>query len=334
MLAQPDTAPREASPELSEGLSSSLSELDYLPEEPKSPEEAGSEDAADSENDTEAETERLDPSPNKPPRPPGGETIVDVMDDTKDANVDAEGDGDDEPTLKRSLLNEEDLANVTRNQHIVDAEIRSPTSTAGTKRKRSSSLTEPGDDKLSDLEPPRKRPSTQMAGSTLETAELEEPAHDIPAMASEVAPHEQTDGIPDPHADEVQAEPRTDSEEALANHAPTRRKSKRRQAEDPQEDDPVEASGTNGGTEGPVEAEPEEEQAHPDDEDVDATAHEDESAFKNRFSGFSIEEFANSELVARKKDAFEALAPIEEQFAIFRDKYVTAQISSFHLELS
>ncbi|KAI9662142.1 MAG: hypothetical protein M1831_002838 [Alyxoria varia] len=314
MLAQPDTAPREASPAMSDGLSSSLSELDYLPEEPKSPEEAGSEDAADSENDTEAETERLVPSPNKPSRSSGLETTVDVMDDTKDENEDAEGDDDNEPTLKGSLLNEDDVANVTRNENLVPAEIRSPTSTAGTKRKRSSSLTEPIDDKISDLEPPRKRPSIQMADSTMETAGLDEATHTMPSAALDVAPGKQADSNPDEQAAEVQEELEEDQEEAVANQAPFRRKSKRRQAEDPQEDVQMQTSETNMEIEGPVEPEPEdEEHVNADEEDVDAPAREDE--------------------IARKKEAFEALAPIEEQFAIFRDKLYDERLAMLDEEL-
>lgn len=164
MLAEAEPTPSSRpSPAPSEAASSSLSELEELPEEPKAPDADASEDEDIKDNDTEAETERLHPTPQKRSRlVPDGNIHRVVL---------GSGAAMRRPTSQDALNVLDTLsADIPAGELISDIglnspTIRSPKELAGTKRKWSSSLSDLEDSFLPSLERnPRGNDSRKSSG--------------------------------------------------------------------------------------------------------------------------------------------------------------------------
>lgn len=288
---------------MSDGNSSSLSELDDLPDEQPDFEEASDEEDAQSaeDNDTEAETERIDPSPAKVRRDANESTA-------KEENDNDEGEGGDTKEILSPAM--EPFSPLAAPVEAVLTSADEPTAAqsgvadadAPRKRKRSSSLSDIDDASDSAKQPARKRSSSRHLGRSMS-----------PVLNADTKPNETT-ALSDLSEEEVAA-----PEEAPA----PLRKSKRRRGEEDPTSGPAASPGAVGEEEGADNEEGEEGEAAAagdDQDEVDPTARsEEEREFLEPFQVLGRHaDLPDTE--ARKMVAMDNFKAIESKWAIFRDK--------------
>ena len=349
MLAPSRALPPGMSPAMSSPptnpSSSSLSDPDDLSDHPISPNGIPSDDDASiKENDTEASTERLDITPNKPQNhfPTDFDTAASMQDTATEP--DDFDDLVDPPASQQSQNGPNGFSTLHQ-----PSQKFPPTNLSGIKRKHSSSLSEPDDDTLSIAAPARKRisasrPSTAdvIASRSLSPDAIAEEAVEA---ADEVAAHDD-----DAHvlgSDETaQDEAARSDVDIVEDHGVTVERDKNEQAVQEQADKdlsapsdlaepkaaaPDEELDDDEATKVDAEAEPEPEpeaeveaEAEAEDDEAEvSTRNDDESVLdpSQRQTG-RVTRSGNADpaTVAKKKAAMDALVPIENLFAVFRDK--------------
>lgn len=314
MLANESAVPNQPGP-LSDGNSSSLSELDDMPDDQPdfdmaSEQGSDQDEGSVKDNDTEAETERIDPSPAKlrqdAPAQPAEE------EDEEDDEEQDEGESPPQPQRDSSIVapEVEPLSPVPMTDNVQDqdvpmadavdddvvAEPESPR-----KRKRSSSLSDI--DEASDMgEHPVQRRSTskRLDTSASPTREDGEPEADGAVQDEEPSEDEQ----------EVPAE-----EEVPEDPAPLRKRTRRTAQEEEAAATPIENAEDGEGAEN---EEDEDANGPTGDQDDDNTARSEE---EREFSGKAEPRIhLTRSVVAKKMAAMDNFKQIESKWAIFRDQ--------------
>ena len=302
MLAQSSQAPPPPSADVSDGGSSSLSELGDMPDEQQEYDTIGqgSEDDDIRDNDTEASTERIDPSPQKPLTAPIHQpSSLDLLGDAaaveqlQEANA-----ADDDPMYSLSDLRKDTIV-LSQPATKTEEHLGSPR-----KRKRSSSLSDLEDDIEDTAPPPRKRSASARGDTSLDevgqhlgnlpehTTDGEQTRPEIEPMSGSESEHD----APSPTAPQEASiaganDLQADDEGAVSDITPP----------------PDESTLPHEGADQPQPTEP-----APDDDP--ATRDQDEQQ--------------------RKNAALSDLKPIENLFAIFRDKFFDERLAALSAEIA
>lgn len=313
MPAKTKNSPPHITTTASDNGSSSLSDLDEIPEDHQEEDTKSSFDGESiKDNDTEAETERIDPSPRKSRQLAAEATDnTAARNQTKGPTVESSSPviipKDQGHTNGRSIVNDN-----TMSGDFVENGVGSPR-----KRKRSSPLSEPDEEATQDGKPARKRSASaklvdlsrsreNSVGDNDSDVAVEEAQ--IPDNAFDRSPTEElNDGLIDDAEPESVADVDEQMELAIDQDPESARSSV--EAEDGQKTpDAMDEGPPVGGT---------------DIDEAEMAAKTEEectSSVQGKSNSSELGHRTDFAIVAKKRVAMEDLKPIEIRFAIFRDK--------------